>query len=158
MNSRGPSRRRRPIKYYVRTDDPLHVLVYDALQSLCAASGTCMTQVSWKLSILGLLAACGDDPRPLARRLGLRQPRSIDSIRAILRTSAEGSTVDNATANAVSREPQQRADPRREFEAAGQTGRLPSVQTEERDDLQKQHPRPFDLQRLLNVGQVERKA
>jgi len=96
MSSRATARRRYQVKYYVRTDDPLQLLVYDALKTMAADTGRGLAGVSWTLAILGLLAACGEDPRPLAKRLALHKVSEIDRLLCLLPALTDKSAVDAA--------------------------------------------------------------
>lgn len=152
MSTRGVQRRRRAVKYYLRTDDPLELLVYDALRSLAAAPGANLARVSWKLSILGLLAAHGVDPRPLANRLGLRKVPSMDRIRSLLPDSTAEPKHDSpapiplgATLRGPVPSTPQNATVRQSSDS------YPSTYASEEKPVPKA---TFDLQQLLNVGQT----
>jgi hypothetical protein len=81
----SPSARRKSVRFRLRIDDPLDLLVYDALRAMCPGSAEKLGSTARTLAILGLLAACGDDPRPLAKRLRLKKIPSIEGIQALLK-------------------------------------------------------------------------
>ena len=81
----SPSARRKSVRFRLRIDDPLDLLVYDALRAMCPGGAEKLGSTARTLAILGLLAACGDDPRPLAKRLRLKKIPSIEGIQALLK-------------------------------------------------------------------------
>ena len=155
MSPRAPARRRYAVKFWLRTDDPLELLVYDALKSLSDTGTRGLAGVSWKLNILGLFAACGDDPRPLATRLGLRKVSAIEGIRPLLRIYEKGSPDDDPVATVVAGTPLQSTAARQDVVAPQPTAELTSDSAGERKESPKSSARSFDLEQFLRLGQAE---
>lgn len=157
------SRPRKAVRLYLRTDDPVELLLDEALTAMAAGNPSGRTGAARKLLLVGWLAVCGNDPRPIVERLRIPSVRSVGVMDYFLHGSgkngASGPGADSQTTagQATATTPVKAAYPVSD-DLALQTPEALRSPDDKVSTGTRQTAQSFDVRQLPKMGNAQRRS